>query len=74
MAAKVTSIFVAAALVSALAGLGTALAQAPEGAACRMNTDCSSGACNRATGQCTRGTARAKSDGEGTPRGWKPLP
>jgi hypothetical protein len=43
--------------------IGTALAQAPDGAACATNTDCSSGTCNVATGLCSRRTAVGAPDG-----------
>jgi hypothetical protein len=41
----------------------SALAQAPDGAACATNTDCNSGICNRATGLCTRSGEAGRPEG-----------
>src|SRR5260370_38076499 len=64
LAAMIKKLVAAAAIVAAgVANVGTAWAQAPDGAACATNTDCNSGICSRATGLCTRRGATRKPEG-----------
>jgi hypothetical protein len=62
--AWLASLMTALAVVGAcVADIGTAWAQAPDGAACATSADCSSGTCNNATGLCSRRTAAGAPDG-----------
>ncbi len=60
VAKRVAVIAIVAAVVM---DIRTALAQAPDGAACTTNADCSSGICNAATGLCSRRAGAGAPDG-----------